>query len=64
MGWLTKIYSSSDVIQNVDASLAKFRQKLKHLLYETYTRTRIEQLFNIIIGNYSFSFLAKTQVVN
>ncbi|XP_054275023.1 anaphase-promoting complex subunit 2 isoform X2 [Macrosteles quadrilineatus] len=49
MGWLTKIYWSSDAIQNVDASLAKFRQKLKHLLYETYTRTRIEQLFNIII---------------
>uniref|UniRef100_A0A1B6GF83 Anaphase-promoting complex subunit 2 n=3 Tax=Cuerna arida TaxID=1464854 RepID=A0A1B6GF83_9HEMI len=49
MGWLTKIYCSSDAIYNIESSLNKFKQKLMHLLYETYTRTRIEQLFNIII---------------
>lgn len=33
-----------------DNNLEIFMRKLKHLLYESYTRTRIDQLFNIIIG--------------
>nr|XP_018898040.1 PREDICTED: anaphase-promoting complex subunit 2 [Bemisia tabaci] len=57
MGWLTNIYgggssSENSVSLNSDETqnfLRKFKQKLEHLLYETYTRTRIEQLFNIII---------------
>lgn len=50
MGWLSRIYSSSESNKpEVEASLNKFKQKLKHLLFETYTRTRIDQLFNIII---------------
>ena len=27
-----------------------FRQRLAHFLYETYTKARIDQLWNIIIG--------------
>jgi hypothetical protein len=33
-----------------DTNIEVFMKKLKHLLYESYTRTRIDQLFNIIIG--------------
>ena len=39
-------------LQNNDGSgniLTSFRQRMCHFLYETYTRARIEQLFNIII---------------
>ncbi|XP_075228750.1 anaphase promoting complex subunit morula isoform X2 [Lycorma delicatula] len=65
MSWLARIYSSGidgggdtsnysskialQSSQMAEVSLNKFKQKLQHLLYETYTRTRIEQLFNIII---------------
>ncbi|KAL1131096.1 hypothetical protein AAG570_012333 [Ranatra chinensis] len=44
VGWLTVLYDST-----TNSPLINFKQKLQHLLYETYTRTRIEQLFNIII---------------
>lgn len=38
-----------------DTNLEIFMRKLKHILYESYTRTRIDQLFNIIIGKLSHS---------
>ncbi|XP_021926586.1 anaphase-promoting complex subunit 2 isoform X2 [Zootermopsis nevadensis] len=47
MGWLTHIYNVNAV--STQSSIKKFHQKISHFLYETYTRTRIEQLFNIII---------------
>lgn len=55
MNWLIRIYSGgsskmvalSDEVRN---AINKFKQKLSHFLYETYTRMRIDQLFNIIIG--------------
>ncbi|GLH11361.1 Anaphase-promoting complex subunit 2 [Gryllus bimaculatus] len=53
MGWLRRIFNGSS--ENVksekktEEAIKKFKQKLAHFLYETYTRTRIEQLFNIII---------------
>ncbi|KAL0280099.1 UNVERIFIED_CONTAM: hypothetical protein PYX00_001488 [Menopon gallinae] len=51
VGWLSHIYgrNNSIVPENSQKTIKKFEQKLSHLLYETYTRTRIEQLFNIII---------------
>ncbi|XP_046390821.1 anaphase-promoting complex subunit 2 [Ischnura elegans] len=54
MGWLSQIYCEVPD-QNVSANInrqktiEKFNHKLTHYLYETYTRTRIDQLFNIII---------------
>jgi len=48
MGWLTHVYSENAA--STRSSIKKFHQKISHFLYETYTRTRIEQLFNIIIG--------------
>ncbi|XP_025201146.1 anaphase-promoting complex subunit 2 [Melanaphis sacchari] len=49
--WMKYIYkpkcSMATIIE--DTNLAVFMRKLKHLLYESYTRTRIDQLFNIII---------------
>ena len=62
MGWIKLLYSSvpSSVIrsntthgnENIAGNkgiLTSFRQRMCHFLYETYTRARIEQLFNIII---------------
>ncbi|XP_076171887.1 anaphase promoting complex subunit morula [Ptiloglossa arizonensis] len=54
MSWLIRVYSGgfsktaslSDETRN---TIEKFKQKLSHFLYETYTRFRIEQLFDIII---------------
>ncbi|XP_022915785.1 anaphase-promoting complex subunit 2 [Onthophagus taurus] len=39
--WLTKIYSSKTVL--------KFHKKLKSVIFEVYTKIRINQLFSIII---------------
>lgn len=52
VGWLTHIYggNSSVIPEESQRTIAKFEQKLFHLLYETYTQTRIEELFLIIIG--------------
>lgn len=58
MSWLIRIYSGgfsktvalSDEIRN---AINKFKQKLSHFLYETYTKIRINHLFNIIIGTYA-----------
>lgn len=60
MNWLIRIYSGgfsktvglSDEICN---AINKFKQKLSHFLYETYTRIRIDHLFNIIIGRFRFA---------
>lgn len=39
-----------------DNNLEIFMRKLKHLLFESYTRTRIDQLFNIIIGKTNYIY--------
>ena len=53
MLWIRLIYSAETVgvacSDEINATLANFRQRLAHFLYETYTRSRIDQLFNIII---------------
>ncbi|CAH1389815.1 unnamed protein product [Nezara viridula] len=49
VGWLTRLYSSGPESPTLKEKLNVFKQKLKHLLYETYTRLRIDQLFTIII---------------
>lgn len=54
LSWLTRIYSggsskSMSLNESVRATILKFKQKLSHYLYETYTKIRIDQLFNIII---------------
>lgn len=53
MGWLMRIFNgksnSESSTSKTEEAIQKFKQKLAHFLYETYTRTRIEQLFNIII---------------
>ena len=45
MLWIRQIYASDEG----DEALDLFERRLRHFLYETYTKTRIEQLFNIII---------------
>lgn len=55
MSWLIRIYSGgfSKIVSLTDQTrnaIDKFKQKLSHFLYETYTKFRIEQLFDIIIG--------------
>lgn len=58
MNWLIRVYSGgfsktvalSDEVRN---AINKFKQKLSHFLYETYTNIRIDHLFNIIIGTFS-----------
>lgn len=34
----------------IRSAINQFKQKLSHFLYETYTKIRIDHLFNIIIG--------------
>ena len=36
--------------EEINSTLASVRQRLAHFLYETYTKARIDQLWNIIIG--------------
>lgn len=55
MSWLIRVYSGgfSKIVSLSDETrdaIDKFKQKLSHFLYETYTKFRIEQLFDIIIG--------------
>lgn len=47
-----------------DNNLEIFMRKLKHLLYESYTRTRIDQLFNIIIGKMNLYLLNILYIYN
>ncbi|CAG2054169.1 unnamed protein product [Timema podura] len=49
LGWLSKVYMYSPVQDITHQAINKFKQKLLHHLYETYTCTRIDQMFNIII---------------
>lgn len=54
MSWLTRIYCAGSTKPPTDDpyitdAIDKFKQKLNYYLYETYTRIRIDQLFNIII---------------
>ena len=50
MKWIRMLYDSMTTkVSEVDAILVSFRQRLSHFLYETYTKARIDQLFNVII---------------
>lgn len=55
--WMKYIYKPkcSTTLNLEDTNIEVFMKKLKHLLYESYTRTRIDQLFNIIIGKKNLS---------
>ena len=48
LGWLNAVYASSESAHGPE-SVSAFRDRLLHLLYETYAQTLIDQLFNIII---------------
>ncbi|BES98851.1 anaphase-promoting complex, subunit [Nesidiocoris tenuis] len=49
VGWLNHLYSTAPECPETQSKLITFKRKLNHLLYETYTMSRIDQLFNIII---------------
>lgn len=54
MSWLTRIYCGgsskpSPDDKNIQSAISKFKQKLSYFLYHSYTKLRIDQLFNIII---------------
>lgn len=54
MSWLTRIYCGGNSKPSPDDkhtlnAISKFKQKLSYFLYHSYTKLRIEQLFNIII---------------
>ena len=48
LGWLNLVYSGNRKYIYLDC-IAGFKGRLLHFLYETFARTQIEQLFNIII---------------
>lgn len=53
MLWIRLIYSADTAgvacSEEINATLKTFRQRLAHFLFETYTKARIDQLYNIII---------------
>ena len=55
MGWIRNIYSAdtAGVIcvtnQEINDAIISFEQRLSHFLFETYTKARIDQLYNIIV---------------
>lgn len=53
LSWLVRIYSGSlettIMPKKTSDAIETFKQKLQHYMHETYTKVRIEQLFNIII---------------
>ncbi|XP_076619947.1 anaphase promoting complex subunit morula [Colletes latitarsis] len=54
MSWLIRVYSGGfskivSLSNQTRNTIDNFKQKLSYFLYETYTRFRIEQLFDIII---------------
>lgn len=53
----------STTLELKDTNLEIFMRKLKHLLYESYARTRIDQLFNIIIGKINLKYYSLIQVL-
>jgi anaphase-promoting complex subunit 2 len=64
MGWLRKVYGNHPAATN-DLEIQVSKQKLLHFLYETYTKTRVDEFFNIIIGkNYKSNYQqSKLQVL-
>lgn len=48
--WLRKIYSFEGRNIPTDA-IGTISRKLTTFIYDTYTKLRVNQLFNIIIGN-------------
>ncbi|XP_063627765.1 anaphase-promoting complex subunit 2 [Cydia splendana] len=57
MSWLTRIYCAGSSKpppddKNIQNAILKFKQKLSYYLYHSYTKLRIDQLFNIIIIDY------------
>ncbi|KAL5012414.1 hypothetical protein ScPMuIL_010965 [Solemya velum] len=48
IGWLNLVYTTNPSHVDTD-SISGFKGRLLHFLYETFARTQIEQLFNIII---------------
>lgn len=48
LGWLTRIYASKKTHQQ-EAGLDAFRARLRHFVFETYAKSLISQLFDIII---------------
>lgn len=51
MNWLKKIYVY-DTSTSLEEIVDMFNKKLTNFLYNSYTKIRIDQLFNIIIGKY------------
>lgn len=49
ISWLKKIYFHESAIR-AESFMEQFDKKLTNYLYNTYTKIRIDQLFNIIIG--------------
>ncbi|CAG9565257.1 unnamed protein product [Danaus chrysippus] len=54
MSWLTRIYCAGSSKPQPDNhivlnAISKFKQKLSYFLYHSYTKLRIDQLFNIVI---------------
>ncbi|KAL0819780.1 hypothetical protein ABMA28_007821 [Loxostege sticticalis] len=54
MSWLTRIYCAGSSKpppddKNIQNAISQFQKKLSYYLYHSYTKLRIEQLFNIII---------------
>lgn len=54
VSWLTRIYCAGSSKpppddRHIQNAITKFKQKLSYFLYHSYTKTRIDQLFNIII---------------
>lgn len=55
MGWIRNIYSADtggitcSTNKEVNDAIISFDQRLSHFLFETYTKARIDQLYNIII---------------
>lgn len=54
MSWLIRIYCAGSSKpppddKNIHNAISKFKQKLSYFLYHSYTKLRIDQLFNIII---------------
>lgn len=54
MSWLIRIYCAGSSKpppddKNIQNAISRFKQKLTYYLYHSYTKTRIDQLFNIII---------------
>lgn len=48
LGWLTLVYSGNCRNTNADC-IEGFKGRLLHFMYETFAKTHIDQLFNIII---------------